>query len=141
MVKTAVKGFAVGRTGDFTIAFGSFDHQVIAPGCFSRDAQRLQRSQYNPGGDGFIVLGFTRHESKAGIAEIVEYRAAAAAAAGQAHVIFFHPAGVALFPRVLRPANNHRVGIAPQKQHALGGGHLAENTLFNREVEPGIRRI
>ena len=67
----------------------------------------------------------------------VEYRAAAAAAAGQAHVIFFHPAGVALFPRVLRPANDHHIGVAPQKQHALGGGHLAENTLFNRKVEPG----
>jgi hypothetical protein len=71
----------------------------------------------------------------------VEHRAAAAAATRQTHVVFFHTAGIALFPRVLRAADDHRIGIAPQKQHALGGGHLAENALFDRQVEPGIVRV
>ena len=141
MVKAAIHRFAIGGTGDLAVAFGGFDHQIVAARGFRRYAQRIQRRQHDICGNGFIVLRFAGHKGKAGIAQIVEYRAAAAAATGQAHVIFFHTSGVALFPRVLRAANDHRIGIAPQKQHPLSRGHLAKNRLLNRQIEPGVVRV
>ncbi len=93
------------------------------------------------GGDGFIVFRFTGHKGKAGITEVMEYRAAAAATAGQTDIIFFHTPRITLFPRVLRASNDHRIRVAPQEQHALGGGHLAENALLDRQVKPGVIRV
>ncbi len=71
----------------------------------------------------------------------MEHRAAAAATAGEPHVVFLHTAGITLFPRVLRPANHHRIGVTPQEQDALRGGHLAKNALFDREIKPRIVRV
>ena len=71
----------------------------------------------------------------------MEYRAAAATAPRQTHIVFFHAPGITLFPWVLCPPDNHRIGVTPEKKYALGGGHLTENTLFHRQVEPGIIRI
>ncbi|SRN30760.1 Uncharacterised protein [Shigella flexneri] len=71
----------------------------------------------------------------------MEHRAATATAPRQADVIFFHPPGITLFPRVLRATNYYRVGIAPEKQNALRGGHLAKNTLFHRQVKPRVVRV
>ncbi len=71
----------------------------------------------------------------------MKHRATAAAAARQTNIVLFHAPGVALFPRVLRAANNHRIGVAPEKQDALGSGHLTEDALFNREIKPGIVRV
>ncbi len=71
----------------------------------------------------------------------MEHRAATAAAPGEPHVVFFHAACITLFPRVLRPANYHRIGVTPQEQNALRGGHLAKNALFDREVKPRIVRV
>ena len=68
-------------------------------------------------------------------------RAAAAASTCEADVVLFHTPGVTLFPRILCAANDHRVGIAPEKQHALGGGHLAEDALFHRKIKPRIVRV
>ena len=45
----------------------------------------------------FIVLWLSGHKGKAGIAQIVEYRAAAAAATRRGYVVFFHTSGVVLF--------------------------------------------
>ena len=56
-------------------------------------------------------------------------------------VDFFHPLGIILFPRVLRATNHYRVGIAPEKQNALRGGHLAKNTLLHRQVKPRVVRV
>jgi hypothetical protein len=33
------------------------------------------------------------------------------------------------------------VSALRQEQHPLGGRHLAENTLLDRQVEPGIVRV
>ncbi|MNV36390.1 hypothetical protein D3C71_1278650 [compost metagenome] len=140
-METAIFGFAIGRAGDFTVAFGGFDHQIVTPGRFRRHAEGVQRVEHNRGGDGFIVLRFPGHKGKAGITEVVEHRAATAAATGQTHVVLFHAPRVALFPRVLRAANDHRIGVTPEEQDALRGGHLAEDALFHREVEPGIVRV
>jgi hypothetical protein len=41
----------------------------------------------------------------------------------------------------LRAANDHRIGVTPEKQYALGSGHLAEDALFYREIKPGIVRV
>ena len=71
----------------------------------------------------------------------MKHRAAAAAPARQTDVVLFHTPGVALFPRVLCAADDHRIGVTPEKQDALGGGHLAEDALFNREIKPGIVRV
>ncbi len=113
VVEAAIFGLAIGRAGDFAIAFGGLHHQIVAPGGLGRNAERIQGIKHNRGGDGFIVLRFAGHKGKAGIAEIVEHRAAAAAATRQAHVVLFHAPGVTLLPGVLRTANDHRIGIAP----------------------------
>ena len=42
---------------------------------------------------------------------------------------------------VLRATDDHRIGVPPEKQYALGGGHLAEDALFYREIKPGIVRV
>ncbi len=141
MVEAAIHRFAVGGAGDLPVSLGSFHHQVVPPGRLCRHAERIQRVEHNRGRDGFIVLRFARHKGKAGIAQIVKHRAAAAAAASQTDVVLFHAPRIALFPRVLRAANDHCIGITPEKQHALGGGHLAEDALFHREIKPGIVRV
>lgn len=71
----------------------------------------------------------------------MKHRAAAAAAARETDVVLFHTPRIALFPRVLRAADDHRIGVPPEKQYALGGGHLAEDALFYREIKPGIVRV
>ncbi len=141
MVKTAIHRLAVGGAGNFARPFGGFHHQIVAPGGRRRNTKLRQRVNHNRGRDAFVILRFARHKGKTGIAEIVEHRAATAAAPRQTNVIFLHPARVALFPRVLRPANYDGIGVAPEEQHALGGRHLAEDALFHRQVKPGIVRI
>ena len=138
MMKTAVHRFAIGGSGNLAVAIVGFHDQIVAPGSLGGHAKRIQRREHDSGRNGFVVFRFARHKGKAGIAEVVEYRAAAAAAPGQPDVVLFHAPGIALLPRVLRAANHHGVGVAPQKQHPLGGRHLAENTLLDREVKPGV---
>ncbi len=141
MVESPIHRFAIGRAGYLAVAIGRFHHQIVAPGGFSRHAERVKRMEHNGGRDGFVVFRFTRHKGKAGIAEIVEHRAAAAASACKTDIVLFHAPRVALFPRVLRASNNDSIGVAPEKQDALGGGHLAEDALFHREIKPGIVRV
>ncbi len=141
MVESPIHRFAIGRAGYLAVAIGRFDHQIVTSRGFSRHAERIERIKHNGGRDGFVVFRLARHKGKAGIAQIVEYRTAAAAAARQADVVLFHTAGVTLFPRILRAANNDRISVAPEKQDALGGRHLAEDALFYRQVKPGIVRV
>src|SRR5699024_3840134 len=110
-------------------------------GRFSTDADLVHCIDHNLRVDSYYVLRLASHKGKAGITEIVEHRAATAAAPRQADVIFFHPPGITLFPRVLCATNHHGVGIAPEKQNALRGGHLAKNTLFHRQVKPRVVRV
>lgn len=137
MVETAILRFAIGGAGYFARPVGSFHHQVIAPRCAGRYAQLPQRLQNDVRGDAFIVPRLAGHKGETGVAQIVEYRPAAATAPRQPNAILFHTPGVALFPGVLRLADHHRFGITPQEEDFLRG-HFAEDALFHRQVEPGI---
>ncbi len=85
------------------------------------------------------VFRFTGHKGKAGITEVMEYRAAAAATAGQTDVLSssFHTPRITLFTGFARVQSPPYPRVAPQEQHALRG-HLAENTHFSTAVlKPG----
>ncbi len=96
------------------------------------------------GGDGFYrIPGLPAIKVKQGITEVMEYRAAAAATAGPDGTlsssitprITLFPPGFGARPMTTVSALRH------QEQHALGGGHLAENALLDRQVKPGIVRV
>lgn len=137
MVETAILRFSIGRAGYFSRPVGGFHHQIVAPRRAGCDAQLPQRLQNDVGRDALVVARFAGHKGEAGIAQIVKYRPAAAAAPRQPNAVLLHTPGIALFPGVLRLANHHRFGIAPQEENLLRG-HFAEDALFHRQVEPGI---
>lgn len=117
MVETTVLGFSIGRAGYFARPVGGFHHQIVAPRRAGRDAQLPQRLQNDVGRDAFVVTRFAGHKGETGVAQVVKYRPAAAAAPRQPNAVLLHAPGVALFPGVLRLADHDRFGIAPQKEN------------------------
>lgn len=117
VVETTVLGFSIGRAGYFARPVGGFHHQIVAPRRAGRDAQLPQRLQNDVGRDAFVVTRFAGHKGETGVAQVVKYRPAAAAAPRQPNAVLLHAPGVALFPGVLRLADHDRFGIAPQKEN------------------------
>ncbi len=94
------------------------------------------------GGDGFIVFRFYRPpKGKAGITEVMEYRAAAAATAGQTDVIFFQPPRDRMLPpgfaRPITTVSALRATGTARAGRASGG----KCTHLDRPVKPGIVRV
>ncbi|MNE52311.1 hypothetical protein D3C80_1469760 [compost metagenome] len=141
MVKAAILGLPVGRARHLAIPVRRGHQQIVAPRGKGRYPQPTEGIQHYGGGDALVITGLARHEGEAAVAEIVKHGPAPAAAPRQGHAILFHAAGVALLPRILRPAYHHRIGVAPQEEHPLGGIHLAEDALLHRQVEQGILRV
>ncbi|CSB48626.1 Uncharacterised protein [Vibrio cholerae] len=57
------------------------------------------------------------------------------------HFVLLHTIRFAFAPRVLRTTNHDGIGVTPQKQHTLIGGHRTKNRVFDGEVKPRVRRI
>src|SRR5699024_9259778 len=78
-------------------------------------------------------------EGKIQVAQVVEHRASAGEAAGQAAPLLLQQGGAALQPGVLVAADDHGVLVLPQVEDAAALLHRPQQQLLHRQVAVGVR--